>query len=212
MSRFDCVIWDWNGTLMNDACVSCGAVNDMLCEFGRPATDMPTYFHYMRDGMDKYYDYLFYPDKAPFDKLVVMFSKYYDERIKTASLHKGTEAVLEALRSMGITQTIVSSSHKNKVRRDAAAFGIDKYFDEVLGADDLLVGSKTERARLYLERKGFSPERTLLVGDMTHDMETAAGIGAHCVVIPKGHQTRELLESKGANMLSDITDIIEYVK
>ncbi len=212
MSRFDCVIWDWNGTLINDAHIACAAVNDILCDLGRKNIDMDDYYHLMRDGMDHYYDYLFYPEKAPFDRLVVWFSKYYDERIKNASLHEGTVNVLKTLRDMGIVQAVVSSSHKEKVRRDTCAFGIDSYFDEVLGADDLMIGSKTERARLYLERKGISPERTLFVGDMTHDRDTAAGVGAEYVVIPKGHQNRALLESKGVKLITDITDVIEYVK
>ncbi len=212
MSRFDCVIWDWNGTLIDDAHVGCEAVNDMMDELGRPRIEMSDYYHYMRDGMDHYYDYLFYPDKAPFEKLVVLFSKYYDIRIKNAALHNGVQEVLSALSGMGIVQVIVSSSHKDKVRRDASVFGIDGYFDEILGADDLLIGSKTERARLYLERRGISPERTLVVGDMTHDRDTAKGIGADCVVIPKGHQSEELLVSKGIKTVPDITDIVEYVK
>ncbi len=212
MSRFDCVIWDWNGTLINDVHIACGAVNDILNDLGRPLIEMSDYYHYMRDGMDHYYDYLFYPDKAPFDKLVVWFSKYYDIRVRTASLHEGTADVLETLQKMGIKQAIVSSSHKDKVRRDAAAFGIDGFFDEMLGADDLLIGSKTERARLYLEKNGIFPERTLVVGDMTHDRDTAEGIGAEYVVIPKGHQTKALLESKGVNLISDIKDVIELIE
>ena len=212
MSRFDCVIWDWNGTLIDDARVGCEAVNDMMDELCRPRIEMSDYYHYMRDGMEHYYDYLFYPDEAPFDKLVVMFSKYYDIRIKNAALHDGAKEVLSALSDMGIVQAIVSSSHKDKVRRDAAAFGIDRYFDEILGADDLLIGSKTERAGQYLERKGIAPERTLVVGDMTHDKDTAVGIGADYVVIPNGHQTKELLISKSIKTVSDIKDIAEYVK
>lgn len=212
MSRFDCVIWDWNGTLIDDAHIACGAVNDILDDLGRKNIDMDDYYHLMRDGMDHYYDYLFYPEKAPFDKLAVWFSKYYDERVKKAALHDGADKVLKALKKMGIMQSVVSSSHKDKVRRDVSAFGIDMYFDEILGADDYLVGSKTERAKLYLEKKGISPGRTLFVGDMTHDRDTAAGVGAEYVIIPKGHQSAALLESKGLRLISDITDVVQYVK
>ncbi len=211
MRRFDCVLWDWNGTLINDASVACACVNDILCDLGRPKIEMRQYYHFMRDGMDKYYDYLFYPDKAPFEKLVFMFSKYYDIRVKNASLHDGAKEVLGALKKIGVTQAIVSSSHKDKVRRDAAFFGVDGYFDEMLGADDLLIGSKTERARRYIESKGIEPCRTLFVGDMTHDRDTAEGIGADYLVIPNGHQSKKLLQDKGVKLVSDIKDIIDYV-
>ncbi len=212
MSRFDCVIWDWNGTLINDVHIACRAVNDILSDLGRPSIDMAQYYHLMRDGMDRYYEYLFYPDKAPYDKLTVWFSKYYDEHIKTAALHDGAEEVLKELACMGITQTIVSSSHKEKVRRDAARFGVDGCFDELLGADDLLVGSKVERAIDYIERKGFEPSRTLVVGDMIHDVDMAKAIGAHCVIIPKGHQSPERVAELGAEIQPDITALPEFVK
>ncbi len=211
MSRFDCVIWDWNGTLIDDVRIACGAVNDILDQLGREPIDMNDYYHLMRDGMDHYYDYLFYPDKAPFEQLVVWFSKYYDNRVKTASLHSGTYETLSKLHQAGVLQTIVSSSHKDKVRRDASAFEIDEFFDEILGADDLLIKSKTERAKLYLERKGISPDRTLVVGDMIHDMETAAGIGAECVIIPKGHQSESVLVKKGAAVIKDISEVVSLV-
>lgn len=212
MSRFDCIIWDWNGTIIDDAHIACEAVNDILSDLGRPNIDMEQYYHFMRDGMDSYYDYLFYPDKVPFDRITVWFSKYYDERIKTARLHDGAEKVLETLSNMGITQTIVSSSHKEKVRRDAARFGVDGYFDELLGADDLLVGSKVGRARDYIKRRGFDPLRTLVVGDMMHDMEMASEIGAQYIIIPKGHQTARRLTELGAVMISDISEVPEYVR
>lgn len=211
MRKYDCVIWDWNGTLINDAHIACAAVNDILNDLGRPNIDMNDYYHLMRDGMDHYYDYLFYPDKAPFEQLVVWFSKYYDIGVKNACLHEGVIDVLKTLSENGVNQVIVSSSHKDKVRRDAAAFGIDGYFDDILGADDLLIGSKTERARLYLERKGIAPERTLVVGDMTHDRDTAEGIGARYVVIPKGHQNESVLKAKGINTISDVREVVEYV-
>lgn len=211
MSRFDCIIWDWNGTLVDDVHIACKAVNSILRDLGRREINMEQYYHLMRDGMGSYYDYLFYPDKVPYDKIFLLFSKYYDEYIKTASLHRGTSEVLSAIKDMGITQTIVSSSHKNKVSRDAAAFGIDSYFDELLGADDLLVGSKVGRAADYLKRHGFEPKNALVVGDMMHDAEMAAEIGAECVIIPNGHQSSERLSELNVTMLSDISLLPEYV-
>ncbi len=211
MRNFDCVIWDWNGTLIDDVEIALGAVNDTLSKLGRPHIDLADYYKCMRDGMSRYYEYLLYPDSLPYDELTKLFSEFYDRRVENAHLHKNAESVLRKIKRENISQVIVSSSHNYKVKRDVERFGIGEYFDELLGADDLLVGSKVERAKNYLERHGFERSRTLVVGDMVHDVEMANELGVPYVIVPKGHQNEQRLKELKAVMIADISEVAEML-
>ena len=67
--------------------------------------------------------------------------------------------------------------------------------------------SKVENGKLLISTKGLNPERTLLIGDTVHDYEVAQAIGCSCVLVAKGHQSKERLESSGAIVLNTLNEI-----
>lgn len=205
MRRFDCVIWDWNGTLIDDRDIAIGAVNDTLDIYGMPHIDREKYYSFMYADVRTFYSFLFDYDKVPYETLTGHFSHFYDERIANAHLMKNAVEALQSVKEAGVLQAIVSASHIDKILRETKSFGITEYFEEILGASDFLVNSKVERAAQFLERRGISPHRTLVVGDLLHDKDMADAIGAQCVLIPNGHQPRALHEKSGACILDDIS-------
>jgi phosphoglycolate phosphatase len=57
----------------------------------------------------------------------------------------------------------------------------------------------------------YDPSETLFVGDTEHDFEVAEAIGVNCVLIPGGHQTREALESTGAQVINNLVELLNLV-
>lgn len=211
MSAFDCIIWDWNGTLIDDLDIAVGAVNDTLDLYGMPHIGRKEYYSFMRSDIRTFYSFLFDYEKVPYETLTAHFSRFYDERIASAHLMKNAEETLKRVKEKGVLQVIVSASHIDKVVRDTAHFAIDGYFDEILAASDNLVNSKIDRAAQFLKRRNIQPNRALVVGDLLHDMEMAQAIGAQCVLIPNGHQPKALHEKAGAAVLNDISMVPDMI-
>ena len=69
--------------------------------------------------------------------------------------------------------------------------GIKDYFCEIMGLDNIHAGSKLSLAYEWRER--HRGERVLFIGDTDHDAETARALGAECILISRGHQSREHL-------------------
>jgi len=205
------VIWDWNGTLQDDALASWESVNDMLARRDMPPITFEQYSSYIETPIIGFYRHIFDLEKISFDQIAAEFHAGFDLHMKDRGLMPGAVEVLDRLRDAGVKQAIVSSSEKGQLMRYAERCGILDRFDAVLGADDLEAGSKIDRARSYLERCGIAPEDTLVVGDLLHDGEMAQAIGARCVLVAKGHQLRCHLEPGGYTVLDDISMVLPAV-
>ncbi len=209
--KADLVIWDWNGTLQDDARAAWESVNDMLRRRDMPLITFEQYSSYIETPIIGFYRHIFDLSVVSFEQLAKEFHEGYAVHMQGRGLVENAVPVLEKLRDAGVRQVIVSSGEKNWIMSYARSYGILGFFDAVLGADDLEAGSKVERAAAYMKQCGADPRRTLVVGDLLHDAEMAAAIGAECLLVAAGHQIREHLEPAGVPVADDITGVVEAV-
>jgi phosphoglycolate phosphatase-like HAD superfamily hydrolase len=88
--------------------------------------------------------------------------------------------------------------------------GLDGRFCRVLGLDNIHAGSKLALAKIW--REEFPNHRALFIGDTDHDVETAEALGAECVLVCRGHQSKEYLSTLGVPVLDDLSTIIDIIK
>ena len=87
-----------------------------------------------------------------------------------------------------------------------AHFPIRHYFSSVLGLGDIYAGSKEDIGRQYLQTCGIAPRETLMIGDTLHDADVAQAIGANCVLVSRGHLSRETLLTAGVPVVDSLTE------
>lgn len=211
MNTVELVIWDWNGTLQDDARAAWESVNDMLSRRDMPLITFEQYSSYIETPIIGFYRHIFDLETITFEQIAKEFHEGYALHMQGHGLMDGALQVLDRLQDAGIKQVIVSSGEKNWIMSYAGRYGILQYFDAVLGADDLEAGSKVERARAYMEQCGVEAQHTLVVGDLLHDAEMAHAIGARCLLVAKGHQIRAHLEESGQPVTDDITGVLAAV-
>ncbi len=201
------IIWDWNGTLLNDVDWSVRVVNRMLLKRGlkplsgvegyRSVFGFPIVHYYERAGFD-------FTDE-PFEKVAEEYiSLYYSEEGFLCGLHDGVEAALAAFRDQGLSQVILSASKADILAGQVARYPIRDYFDALLGISDIYARSKVEVGRAYMERGEV--KRALLIGDTEHDFEVARELGADCLLIANGHQPKEKLLRCGVPVLDSLLE------
>ena len=98
---------------------------------------------------------------------------------------------------------MLSSSEQSQLERLLKHYEIDGYFDSVLGADNLLAGSKVERAEKFIEEHGVDASKAVVVGDL------AKAIGSQCLLITSGHHDRARLESAGVRVEDTLKSFVE---
>jgi len=196
MGRYQHVIWDWNGTLLDDVALCLDIMNRMLDERGmrriepvryRQIFDFPVQLYYRKLGFDF--------DTEPFDRLATLYCQQYDARVVECSLQNHARRILEGLSERGVTQAILSSQEQSALHEALRYFRIDHHFDAIVGRTDRHATGKIDTGRALLERLGADPSRTLLIGDTVHDFEVASALGTDCILVSHGHHSGERLKA-----------------
>ena len=195
--KYKYIFWDWNGTIMDDVQVALDAVNVMLNQWNRFPISLEEYRRAMDTPILRFYEQFFDMEETSFDWIAKVFNEYYREHQNEIPLHQGVEEKLELFQKNNVTQVVLSSSSQEIIERYAGMYEIKSYFQDILGASDLLAASKIDRAIKYFKEKQIPLEEAVLIGDAVHDYEVAKELGIDCIPLSCGHQDKESLEKCG---------------
>ncbi|MBQ8762890.1 MAG: HAD family hydrolase [Clostridia bacterium] len=211
MLKYKYIIWDWNGTLLNDIGASLASVNDMLAARGREPIDIDYYKECIGVPIIKFYEKVFDMENEDYSLIIKQYNEGYLRHLKDFGLTEGAVEALEYFRKNGAKQVIVSSSNNEQLCRNAEKYGVSDYFDEMLGAGDYFAGSKIERARDYLRKNNAENDEILVIGDLEHDAEMADTLGADCILLTSGHEHPKRLENAKMPLINDLFSLIKMV-
>lgn len=196
MKRYKHVIWDWNGTLLDDVTLCVDVMNSMLRERRMGELDASRYRRIFGFPVKTYYEHLGFDFVAePFEKLAIEYCAAYDSRVAECLLHTDAIAVLDAVSRRGATQSILSSHEHHSLLEALRCFRVSEYFEEVVGQSDQYASGKIEAGRELICRLGIDPSLTVLVGDTAHDHEVASALETACILVANGHHSRQRLEA-----------------
>lgn len=212
MKKITHVIWDWNGTLLNDISASLRAVNAMLEKRNSPPITLEKYRECIGVPISCFYQKVFDMEKENYDEILKEYNNLYEIFLEDCGLAHGAPEVMSSLCEKGIVQLILSSSEKNQLLRQAEKRNVLQHMNAVLGSDDFFSASKTERARSYFEKEGIVSKNVLIIGDLTHDYEMARELGCNCLLLTTGHHDSERLQKSGAKTISAVREILKYIK
>ncbi len=205
--KYKNIIWDWNGTIINDTPVSVEATNILLQRFGYPTIT----FEYYRDNVDtpivNFYGKIFDLNKHDVEMIDDEWGILYDQLSERINLHAGVKEILRSFANENQNQIILSAFKTIEITKYARRFSIEHYFHDILGTQNIVMESKTVRGKRYMQEHGFSPEQTLYIGDTVHDYETACGLGVDCILFSGGQQSPKLLKQCGVPVYDTFADI-----
>lgn len=208
------VVWDWNGTLLDDLYCVLSVTNQLLSEFGLPAlAGIPEYHAVFRFPVAEYYADLGF-DTSPggnFEAASHRYIELYLEAARGCGLHHGATETLAALHGAGLGQVVISASEQRNLTTQLAPFGLDAWLDRALGLTDIYAASKRAVAERWLADSEVDASDVLFVGDSEHDFEIADALGAHCVLFSGGHHSRAHLSSLGVPVIDDLREIPRFV-
>lgn len=204
-NRYTHIIWDFNGTLLNDVGACMNSVNKMLEERGlsiiqntdeyRSVFGFPIIDYYKRLGFDF--------EKEPYEVLAPIWVELYNKNSELSKLQRDALNALEYFKNLEIPQILLSATELNMLKGQIEKLGIAEYFESVMGLDNIHAYSKKELALAWRE---INPDANpLLIGDTEHDAAVAEALGADCILVCNGHQSRSTLEAcRGAVICKDL--------
>ncbi len=199
LKKYEHIIWDWNGTLLDDAKICVDVLNIILKRYGKP----PVSYEEYRDEFDfpvkDYYTQLGFDFSVEsFDEIAGVYLSEYNKKRFECRLHDGAADVLKSCARRGITQSILSAYPQDMLEEIVDFFGIRPFFVRLLGLEDTYAGGKLENGKKLITELGIDNRHILLIGDTIHDFDVAKAIGTDCVLISHGHHSREKLRRKAS--------------
>lgn len=207
------LIWDFNGTILDDVRLGIDCVNEMLAVRGLPVIpDEAAYREIFGFPIDDYYRRLGFDfEKEDYDTVLApeWVAKYLAGEGNCAVM-PGVRETIQAVKALGIPQVVLSASNARQLTGQLERLGLLGEFEEVIGLDNIHARSKRAQA---LEWMAAHPDACpLLVGDTEHDADVADAVGADCLLYTGGHQSRNRLQVCGKPLITDIRQLVAYVQ
>ncbi len=209
--KYTHLVWDFNGTILDDIDVGIDAANVLLGKRGLPLiTSKESYKKLFGFPIVEYYKVLGFDfEKENYDDVAVEWVKEYLARVPNAPMHKGAVETMVKVNELGIPQILLSATELNMLKGQVAHLGIADVFSEIYGLDNVRAGSKKMLAEQLREK--YPNGRFLFLGDTDHDHQVAQAAGADCVLFAGGHQSKERLLTFGPPVIDSLSEIVSYL-
>ncbi|WP_297087038.1 HAD hydrolase-like protein [uncultured Draconibacterium sp.] len=202
------IIWDWNGTLLNDLDFCIATINVLLKKRQLNLLDHYSYKEIFSFPVKDYYAAIGFDfSKEDFSIPAREFIELYNSGVDKCSLHTAAIDVLNHFKHKGIKQFVLSAMKQNMLEQTLMQQNIFDYFEGVAGLNDHYAVSKIERGEQLIEKYGIKKEYATIIGDTDHDFEVASQLEIDCILVADGHQSKDRLLQTGATVIDGLQQL-----
>ncbi|RKY93837.1 MAG: HAD family hydrolase [Ignavibacteriae bacterium] len=210
IENYQHIIWDWNGTLLNDVQMCADIMNNLLKVRSLPTITLEKYKEIFTFPVKDYYIKAGHNfENESFEKIGKDFIDEYEKRKTECALYPFAAEVLEIIRSLKIEQHLLSAYKQNNLEDIIKHFGIKEYFYSVRGLDHIYADGKIELGKQLMNEISSNGKgsKVLLIGDTVHDYEVAKGLNIDCLLVSSGHQNIEKLKSLNIPVIKNLKEL-----
>jgi phosphoglycolate phosphatase-like HAD superfamily hydrolase len=204
------VVWDWNGTLVDDHAAVVAAVNDALARIAIHPIDAEAYRSHYTRPVQVFYERLAGRPIGS-DEWQVLDDAYHDSYrrgLDQLGLAAGARAALADAESAGLTQSLLSMWRHEHLVPLVERLGISRFFLRIDGLRVAGGETKAEHLVEHLKALDVDPAAAVLVGDSLDDLAAARAVGARCVLYDGGSHHRHALEATGVPVVDTLTSAL----
>lgn len=185
--RFDLIVFDWDGTLFDSTALIARCIQSACAGMGLPVPSEADAAHVIGLGLHEALQHVvpgLAPDRYP--ELGRLYRQHYMARQDELVLFPGTLAMLQGLKARNLLLAVATGKSRRGLDEALASADLHGLFDATRTADET-AGKPHPRMLLELMAElGTPPERTLMVGDTTHDLQLARNAGTASVGVSFG--------------------------
>ena len=190
--KYDYLVLDFNGTIIDDVDLCLNILNHLLEERNYKKVSLEEYKHIFTFPIKKYYiNAGFNLEKYSFTSISSEFISLYQKASLNCKLYEGINELIDKCNNNEVKVVLLSASQIDNLKEQTDHFGLSEKFEAILGTSTIEAASKVESGKNYFKDK--QDKKILFVGDTTHDAEVASAIGADALLITHGHQARDIL-------------------
>lgn len=207
------LVWDWNGTLYNDAKAVVAATNDIFAPFGVTLSHDEYRSKFRRPLTAFYSDILGrVVTDAEFATLDSHFHTAYETRRRECGLALGAVDAIASWAAAGHSQSLLSLWTHDQLVQLVASYQLTSAFAAVQGRTHLHPGGKYPLFQQHVTTLRIDPQNVVMIGDALDDARTASTAGAQIVLVSTGMHHRAELEATGFPVADTIPDAVAIAK
>ncbi|MGB8857380.1 MAG: HAD-IA family hydrolase [Burkholderiales bacterium] len=213
MASYDLIVFDWDGTLMDSTAVITLAVQNACADLGLPVPSEKEASHIiglgLRDALTRVAPTL---DPSDYPKMSARYIHHFHANEESMPLFDGAKALLERLRAQDYLIAIATGKSRKGLDRALEKTGIGPYFHASRCADECHSKPHPEMLHELMTQFNISPQRTLMIGDTTHDLQMAHNAQAHGLAVTYGaHPRHELQQLNPIGLIDDIKEFAPWL-
>jgi len=212
MTKEICIIWDWNGTLIDDVGISLECINFLLKKNQLPAINRENYQEIFTFPVKDYYKKLGFDfNQMPFTKLADKFIHEYKKRMFDPNLYPNAKDVLEDLQQMGAKQFVISAMEVGKLKQAIDNKGISHFFEAILGLNNNFAKGKMDLVKKFAKdrKKMLNSRNVWMIGDTEHDFQIANELKWNSILVSQGHHSFSRLSAVSDEVVRNLDGITE---
>lgn len=202
------ILWDWNGTIVDDFHYNLDLINRLLQERGLPtineeqykkAFGFPIIDFYRKVGFDC--------SDTAYKELVDEYQKEYESGICSIPLADGVVEVMQRFKSQGFKEFIFSSSIKETIEKQLDLYPeIVPLINGIIAQDNNRAAGKLKTAVEWGNKNDVNWKEAMIIDDTTYGLDLAKKLGCKCILVNSGHQI--IKKDIGVPVLDSVGDLL----
>ncbi len=212
MNKELCIIWDWNGTLIDDVDTSLECINFLLKKNQLATINREYYQEIFTFPVEQYYRKLGFDfTQISFSKLADEFIHEYKKRMFDAKLYPNVKDVLKHLQQIGVKQFVISAMEVGKLKQAIENKGISHYFEDILGLNNNYANGKMSLVKEFARNRKelLNSSKIWMIGDTEHDFYIASELKWNSILVSQGHHSFSRLSAVGNIVVRNLNGIKE---
>ena len=205
------VVWDWNGTILDDNDAVVSAVNAVCTAFGRDHIDLDYWRSIYRRPLSEGYQELLARELSTQDWVEVdrLYHDAYRALLPTTRLAPGIPDELHRWRATGGQQSLLSMWFHDQLVPAVERHGLTRHFARIDGLRaEVGGGHKAPHLAAHVAAMGVDGADCVMIGDSVDDALAAASVGARCVLYSGGFTDAARLAEVGVPVVDSLTEAV----
>ncbi len=211
--RYDLIVFDWDGTLFDSTALIVRAIQAACRDLGAPVPSDEAAAHVIGLGLQDALQHAV-PD-LPVDlypELGRRYRQHYFASHDQVTLFAGVPELLAGLRERNHWLAVATGKNRHGLNEALRISGLAGSFDATRTADETRSKPHPQMLQELMREFGVDPERTLMIGDTTHDLQLAANAGTDAVAVAYGaHPPEQLGDLRPLTIAHSVLELQDWL-
>ncbi|MBC7956141.1 MAG: HAD-IA family hydrolase [Cytophagales bacterium] len=211
--QFDLIAFDWDGTLFDSTALIARCIQAACADLGVAVpSDKDASFVIGLGLIDALQHAAPGLPRERYPELGLRYRHHYFAKQHEIVLFEGTLAMLQALKARNHWLTVATGKSRKGLDEALTSVELRGMFDATRTADETASKPNPQMLLELMRDFGVEPERTLMIGDTTHDLQLAANAGAARVGVSYGaHEPASFAQFGPLHIAHSVTDLNDWL-